>query len=85
MIGFPEQQRSWWMAHGMARASGLHLARAVVDGWLTRSDLARMVQSCAHCSKTSECQQWLADPSHTTPPDFCRIGPEISALAPAHP
>ncbi|MDX5359411.1 MAG: DUF6455 family protein [Rhodobacterales bacterium] len=81
MIGLVEAQRAWWMAHGMARISGVHLARAVVDGWMTRSELARMVSRCEDCGRVCDCQQWLADPTHSAPPAFCGIGAEISALA----
>ena len=85
MIGYVEAQRAWWMAHGMARASGVHLARAVVEGWLTRTELARMVDRCETCGRLCDCQTWLAEPRHEAPPDFCGIAPEIASLAPAKP
>ncbi len=42
MIGLVEAPRAYWMAQGMARVSGVHLARAVVEGWLTRPDLCKI-------------------------------------------
>lgn len=84
MIGYVEAPRAWWMAQGMARASGVQLARAVVEGWLTRGELAQLVGSCESCGKTCDCREWLAEP-HAAPPDFCRIGPDIAALAPGQP
>ncbi len=85
MIGLVESQRAWWMANGMAQANGVQLARAVVEGWLTRPELARMVERCEGCGKICDCQQWLAAPVHAAPPDFCGIGAEIAALSPVAP
>lgn len=81
MIGLVEAPRAYWMAQGMARVSGVHLARAVVEGWLTRNDLAQIVGRCQTCERAADCQTWLAEPHHDCPPAFCAIAGDISALA----
>lgn len=85
MIGYVEAQRAWWMAHGMARVNGVHLARAVVEGWLTRAELGRLVDRCESCGRVRDCQDWLAEPRHAAAPEFCGIAPELESLAPARP
>lgn len=81
MIGRIEAPKAWWMAQGMARTSGVPLPKAALEGWLTHEDLAQIVLRCQSCTHCTECQSWLAQPGNTTPPDFCVIGPDISALA----
>jgi hypothetical protein len=84
MIGYVEAPVTWALVRGMARRAGLDVPRAVVDGWLTRAELAAIVSRCqtAGCSKT--CMDVLAKPTCNTqaPPSFCAIGAELQALAP---
>ena len=74
--------RAYWMAQGMARATGLHLARAVVEGWLTRRDLAAIVARCHTCAQEVSCTKWIASLHEEAAPAFCAIKPELDALAP---
>lgn len=88
MIGFVEAPITWGLVRGMARRAGLDMPRAVVEGWLTRTELAAIVTRCqtAGCSKT--CMDVLAKPTGATtqaPPSFCAIGAELEALAPERP
>jgi hypothetical protein len=79
MIAHTEKPRAYWTAQGMSRAVGVPLARAVVEGWITRADLARIVERCGACTAGAACQDWL---SRLTPevPAFCAIKPELDAL-----
>lgn len=79
MIAFADSPRAYWTAQGMSRAAGVPLVRAVVEGWISRADLARIVERCGACTACEECTRWL---SHLTPevPAFCAIKPEIDAL-----
>lgn len=82
MIGYPEAFRAWWLTRGMARLCGLNLSRAVVEGWLQRVELDRLVTRCASCKLTAQCEGWLAgSKAGGTMPDFCPNKPGIEALA----
>ncbi len=82
MIGYVEAPGAWSHTQGMARAVGVDLPDAVLDGWLTRGELARLVDRCEHCAATEACTGWL---SHSRKagalPGFCRNKDEIEALA----
>jgi hypothetical protein len=84
MIGYVEAPVAWGLVRGMARRAGLDVPRAVLEGWLTRADLARIVDKCqsGNCSKS--CMALLAKPSCSpqSPPAFCAIKAELDALAP---
>lgn len=85
MIGYVGAPRAWWLTHGMARAVGVNLPRAVIDGWLSRRELAGMVDRCQSCDRAEDCQAWLAT-SVSAPaglPAFCCNKAEIEGLAPA--
>lgn len=60
MIGYPEAPKAWWLTRGMARIAGVNLPRAVVEGWLQRSELEDLVTRCCACGNGSDCEQWLA-------------------------
>jgi hypothetical protein len=79
MIGFVEAPRAYWTAQGMARAAGVPLARAVIEGWITRADLAGIVRRCQTCTRTEDCRRFLAQ-GVPEPPAFCAIRPDIEAL-----
>lgn len=81
MIGYPDAYRAWWLTRGMARISGVNLSRAVVDGWLRRAELDRLVTRCAECHLAGRCEGWLAQSGpERTMPDFCPNKPAIKAL-----
>lgn len=75
-----DASQAYWTAQGMARASGVPLARAIADGRITRKDLADLVGRCQACTAALACRGWLADPGHQAPPQFCAIGPDIARL-----
>jgi hypothetical protein len=83
MIGYTEAPRAWGMTRGMARVLGVNLTDAVVEGWLTRRELAGLVDHCQRCDHVAECSDFLAH-SVTAPslPDFCDNKAGIEALAP---
>ncbi|EEW24537.1 DUF6455 family protein [Rhodobacter ferrooxidans] len=83
MYGLVEAPRAWWLTHGMARAVGVSLPHAVTEGWLTRTELARLVGRCQSCDKSEVCTGWLArSASAEALPGFCTNKAEIEALAP---
>lgn len=82
MIGFPEAPKAWWLTRGMARISGVNLARAVVEGWLQRDELDDLISRCAACSRGELCETWLMKSgSAQTMPDFCPNKARIEALS----
>lgn len=83
MIGYSEAPRAWGYTRGMARVLGLSLTDAVVEGWLSRQELGRLVDACQTCDKTDDCTRWLArNASAETLPGFCRNAPALAALKP---
>lgn len=81
MIGYVEAPRAWWLTHGAARSVGVSLPNAVIEGWLTRRELAQIVDRCQSCGSVRECEARLADPHHAPNlPDFCCNKTEIEAL-----
>lgn len=85
MIGYPEAPRAWWLTRGMARLLGLNLPQAVVDGWISRPELADMIGRCAACPSGSSCEGWLAARvSASALPGFCANKAALEALSPQH-
>lgn len=83
MIGYVEAPRAWWMAHGMARVAGVNLPRAVLDGFVERRELARMVNRCQGCIQTEACQVWLGAGARNRPlPQWCANKDAIESLSP---
>lgn len=83
MMGYVEQPRAWGYTRGMARAIGVNLPDAVVQGWLSREELAALVDTCGHCGHTGECTDWLARPAQPEAlPGFCPNSRAIAALKP---
>jgi hypothetical protein len=81
MIGYPEAYKAWWLTRGMARISGVNLPRAVVEGWLQRTELDRLVSRCATCQMATQCEGWLVrSGAARTMPEFCPNKPGIEAL-----
>lgn len=81
MMGYTEAPLAWGHARGMARAVGVSLTDAVVEGWLTRAELAGLVETCGRCAQIEACTGWLAH-TVTAPavPGFCPNAPAIAAL-----
>lgn len=83
MIGYTEAPKAWALTRGMARIAGLDLSEAVLEGWMTRDELARLVGECQAGSCSEACLDWLAEGTRPmAPPAFCAIGKQIAALAP---
>ena len=74
---------AWGLTRGMARTLGVNLTEAVVEGWYSRADLSRLIDTCTACGQTPHCSAWLAvTPRANALPDFCRNKSEIEVLAP---
>ena len=86
MIGYVEAPVTWGLVRGMARRAGFDVPHAVLEGWLTRADLARLVDRCQKAGCAKSCMDVLSKPSstHAAPPAFCAIRAELAALAPEH-
>jgi len=81
MTGCIEAPRAWWLTQGMARAVGLNLPRAVLDGWISRSELAALVLRCHTCTQQTTCTTFLADAMRSPQlPSFCPNAAEIERL-----
>ncbi len=85
MIGFTDAPRAWWLTRGMARVAGVNLPQAVVDGWLSREELARLIARCEGCEKGDRCQAWLAvSGTESRMPQFCPNKTAIESLSLPH-
>lgn len=83
MLTPPHATKAFWTTLGMARVAGVGLAAAVVEGWLSRGELDRMVATCAGCDQRDACTHWLARAAPPQlPPAFCPNAAAIAALAP---
>lgn len=51
MNAYPTAPQAWDRTRTLAMRLGVDLPRAVLDGWLTRRDLDRLVGACAACGK----------------------------------
>jgi len=81
MIAYPQMSRGWSSASGTGRALGVDLAKAVVDGWLTRQELSGLVQQCEQCATPAVCAIWRSDPAAATAlPAACSNKTQIEAL-----
>ena len=65
----------------MARVAGVNLPRAVLEGWLTRPELARLVGRCQACGEEKSCTNWLAKAQRGALPVFCINKAEIEGLS----
>ena len=85
MIGYVEAPRAWSLTHGMARVLGVNLPRAVLDGWLSRKELATLVTRCQVCACDTKCVDFLARTvADDHLPDYCPNAAEIEALTPGN-
>lgn len=83
MIGYVEAPKAWGLTRGMARVLGLNLTSAVVEGWLTRTELADLVDRCQACGRAEDCTVWLARiVSSESLPGFCANKSPLESLSP---
>ncbi len=83
MMGYVDAPKAWWLTNGMARSIGVSLPHAVIEGWLTRTELASLVNRCQTCGKSADCTTWLAKPAvEPALPGFCCNKAEIESLKP---
>lgn len=81
MFGYTDAPQAWERVSRMAGRAGADLPRAVVDGWLTRGELAAIVECCAACTAMAECGEWLAHAPHRTEiPGFCPNRTTLASL-----
>lgn len=81
MMGYVESPRAWGYARGMARTLGVSLSDAVVEGWLSRAELASIVETCGRCGHVAECTRWLARMVEADSlPAFCPNALALAAL-----
>lgn len=58
---------------------------AVVEGWLTRAELGKLVDRCQACDQKSACTKWLAVASGSAcPPVFCPNKAALEVLSLRH-
>jgi succinate dehydrogenase/fumarate reductase flavoprotein subunit len=85
MNGYPDSPLAWDLTRGMARVLGASLPDAVVDGWLSRAELAQLVDRCAVCDQTPACTAWLSQARiKGTMPVFCPNKDTLEGLAIGH-
>lgn len=83
MPRYVETPRAWALTRGMARTLGFNLVEAVTEGWVSRRDLAAMVDVCALCDRDVPCTSYLAVTTQADRlPDFCPNQQQIAALQP---
>lgn len=84
MMGNIDAPTAWWLTQGMARVIGVSLPNAVIEGWLTRRDLATLLDRGLICGKSEHCMRWLAVTALSdTLPAYCDNKAEIEALTPS--
>lgn len=83
MMGYVEAPKAWGLTRGMSRVLGVNLTDAVVEGWLTRAELAELVDRCQACARSSDCTHWLArNVSAEALPAFCPNKAALESLSP---
>lgn len=81
MIGYVEAPMAWGLTRGMARVLGVNLTDAVIDGWMSREQLAGLVDRCQACGRDAECMGWLARTAKAQAlPDCCANKRALEAL-----
>jgi hypothetical protein len=69
-----DEKRHYWLALGMAQASGCRSAARAGRGRITHGDWAEVVTRCRGCGWTEGCDCWLAAQDglgHATVPQAC--------------
>ena len=54
-----DEKRHYWLALGMAQASGADLQRALDEGRITHQDWAEVVHRCRGCAWAEGCDCWM--------------------------
>ncbi len=81
MNGFFAAKGAFGLTRGMARAAGIDITEAVVEGWLTRGELAELVDRCLVCDAGGDCLAWLGRAAETVDlPGFCDNKQALEAL-----
>ncbi|AWB49300.1 hypothetical protein HYN69_13000 [Gemmobacter aquarius] len=84
MIGYVEAPKAWGLTRGMARVLDVNLTDAVIDGWMSRSELSGLVDRCQGCGRDADCMGWLAHTAKAVAlPEFCANKRALEALAAA--
>ena len=55
-----DEKRHYWLALGMAQASGADLQRALDEGRITHQDWAYVVERCRGCAWAEGCSCWMS-------------------------
>lgn len=81
MIGYVRAPGAFARTRAMARAVGLDLTAAVVDGWLSRSELETLIGRCATCGRGEDCARFLSSAlPGAALPALCANGAALQAL-----
>lgn len=84
MIGYVEAPKAWGLTRGMARVLGVNLTDAVIDGWMSREELARLVDRCQMCRHSGDCVGWLAKTAKARAlPEYCANKTALEGLVTA--
>ena len=73
-----DEKRHYWMALGMARATGADLQRALAEGRISHEDWAGVVTRCRGCAWTEGCRCWMASRDAETVVDAPRACPNAA-------
>ena len=83
MFGYVETPGIYRRAQGMARAVGVDLTAAVIEGWLRRDELALLIRRCEACGLAPLCTGRRRTAWAAPLPEYCRLKGELEALSPA--
>lgn len=81
MLTYGEAPMAYGLTRGMARVIGVDLVRAVTEGWISRDDLAGLVDTCAACTQRARCAAWLGETvAAPALPGYCANKSGLEAL-----
>jgi hypothetical protein len=81
MIGYARAPAAFGRTKAMARMAGIDLTAAVVEGWLTRSELEALISCCASCGRSGDCAPFIATAlPGALLPAYCANKPDLDAL-----
>jgi len=68
-----DENRHYWLAVSMAKATGTDLQSALDEGRISHADWADLVTRCRSCQWVEGCDCWLAkqEAGSADPPDPC--------------
>ena len=76
-----DQNRHYWLVQGMAKTTGVDLARASEQGDLDQSEWADTVRECRACDWADGCHTWLRGTQNVdVPPPQCRNRARLAML-----